>query len=49
MTRSYYDTLGVDKNATNQQIKDAYIKKSLENHPSKHNGEVPSYKNFREI
>lgn len=33
MTKSYYDVLGITPDATLEEIKDAYIKKSLELHP----------------
>ena len=33
MNKNYYDILGINKNASLQEIKDAYIQKSLETHP----------------
>lgn len=36
-SENYYDILGVAKNATQQEIRDAYIKKTRELHPDKHN------------
>ena len=49
MTKCYYDILGVNKNASLQEIKDAYIKKSLENHPMNQKEQNPNEPTFKEI
>ena len=35
MSKNYYDVLGVPKDASEQDIKKAYRKMSLQNHPDK--------------
>jgi DnaJ homolog subfamily A member 2 len=34
-TKKYYDLIGVDKNATTDEIKKAFRKKALKEHPDK--------------
>ena len=46
---NYYDVLGVEKNATQDDIKKAYRKKSIETHPDKNNGSKESEEKFKEI
>ena len=46
----YYDILGVDKNATSDEIKKAYRKQALEWHPDKHKDQKEAAeKRFKEI
>jgi molecular chaperone DnaJ len=46
MDKNYYDVLGVQENATNEEIKKAFRKKATKYHPDKNKG---SDKKFKEI
>ena len=45
---SHYDTLGVDKTATQDQIKKAYRKLSMQHHPDKNGGDDAKFKEINE-
>lgn len=54
MEKNYYDILGVQKNATEDEIKKAYRKLSLKYHPDRHVNDTPEQKKeaeekFKEI
>ncbi len=49
MAKDYYQILGVQKSATDQEVKKAYRKLALENHPDKHKGDQEAEKKFKEI
>ncbi|HEV3215801.1 MAG TPA: molecular chaperone DnaJ [Vicinamibacterales bacterium] len=46
--RDYYEILGVDRNASDQQIKSAYRKLALQNHPDRNPGDHASEERFKE-
>ena len=48
MPKDYYNILGVDKNATDDQIKKAYRKKAMEFHPDKNPNNPESESKFKE-
>lgn len=45
----YYDTLGVARDATPEQIKKAYRKKALQYHPDRNAGDAEAEKKFKEV
>ncbi|HQW94146.1 MAG TPA: DnaJ domain-containing protein, partial [Saprospiraceae bacterium] len=45
----YYNVLGVDKNATNKEIKSAYRKLARKYHPDLNSGDKDAEKKFKEI
>jgi molecular chaperone DnaJ len=49
MSADYYKTLGVTKNASQDEIKKAFKKKAMEHHPDRNKGEKESEKKFKEV
>lgn len=45
----YYDILGISRDASKDQIKKAYRKKAMENHPDRNKGDKEAEQRFKEI
>lgn len=48
MKQDYYETLGIAKNATASEIKKAYRKRAVENHPDKNPGDKAAEERFKQ-
>ena len=44
----YYETLGVDRNASVDEIKKAYRKLAMRHHPDKPGGDAEKFKNINQ-
>ena len=48
MNKNFYNVLGVNENSSNDEIKKAYRKLSLQHHPDKNNGKDEKFKEINE-
>ena len=49
MSKDYYKVLGVDRNASEQDLKSAYRKLAIKYHPDKNPGNKEAEQKFKEI
>lgn len=47
--KDYYKTLGIERNATDSDIRAAYLKKARLYHPDKNKGDKQAEERFKEI
>ncbi len=48
MSKNYYETLGIDKNASKEEVKKAFHKLAHKHHPDKNNGDDKKFKEVNE-
>lgn len=49
MSKNYYETLGVSKSASADEIKKAYKKMAMKYHPDRNKGDAEAEKKFKEV